>query len=75
MKKKQKKELFSKTIPELSLLLKETREKLFSFKMDHTRKKLKNTRSIFMTRKEVARILTILKEKEFQKEKEEAKKV
>lgn len=64
MKTKEKKELFAKTIPELKNLLKEKRNELFLQKQELVQKKLKNTKSVFWKRKEIARILTILKEKE-----------
>lgn len=64
MKTKIKKELFAKTIPELKTMLKEKRDELFSLNQELSRKKLKNTRLVFWKRKEIAVILTILKEKE-----------
>jgi len=64
MKTKEKKELFTKTIQELKNLLKEKRNELFSLRQELAQKKLKNTKSVFWKRKEIARILTILKEKE-----------
>lgn len=66
MKTKEKKDLFNKTVPELKLLLKETRDSLFTFRMEHSKKKLKNTRSIFQKRKDIAKILTVIREKEFE---------
>lgn len=65
MKAKEKKELHQKTAEELKIALKETRAELFLQKMEKAQKKLKNLRSIFEKRKKIARILTILKEKEF----------
>lgn len=65
MKTKEKKDLFTKTIPELKLLLKEAKESLFKMKMELSKKKLKDTRSIFKKRKDVAKILTVIKEKNF----------
>jgi len=64
MKTKEKKELFVKTIQELKNLLKEKRNELFSIKQELAQKKLKNTKSVFWKKKEIARILTIIKEKE-----------
>ncbi|MFH1186802.1 MAG: 50S ribosomal protein L29 [Candidatus Levyibacteriota bacterium] len=66
MKTKDKKDLFTKDIKELKNMLKEARDALFSLKMEKTQNKLKNTRSIFFKRKEIARILTIMKRKEFE---------
>lgn len=65
MKIKEKKELRQKSINELRLLLQQVKEELFSLRLEKVQKKLKNTSSIFQKRKDIARILTILKEKEF----------
>lgn len=62
--KKDLKEIVSKTEKELRDLVKEKREELFHLNLDLRQNKLKNTRSIFNTRKEIARILTLIKEKE-----------
>lgn len=64
MKIKQRKELHQKTMDELKTALKEARGKLFDLKLERAQKKLKNTRSIFETRKNIARIATIVKGKE-----------
>lgn len=64
MKTKTKKELHVKTASELKTALKEAKEELFSLRLQKTQKKLKNLRSIFEKRKDIAKILTILKEKE-----------
>lgn len=69
MKTKEKKQLFEKDIKELRVALKEAREKLFSFKLEKMQMKLKNTRAIFLKRKEIAQILTALREKEMKNEK------
>jgi ribosomal protein L29 len=66
MKTKDKKDLFTKDIKELKNMLSEGRDALFSLKMEKSQNKLKNTRSIFMKRKEIARILTALRRKEFE---------
>lgn len=65
MKIKEKKDLQQKSINELRLLLKQVKEELFSLSLEKVQKKLKNTSSISQKRKNIARILTILKEKEF----------
>ncbi len=64
MKTKQKKELASKTESELKTLLKETKATLAQFRLDKTQFKLKNTRSIFFQRKQMAMIQTFLQGKE-----------
>jgi len=57
------KELRQKTEKELKDLLNENRHKLGQFKFDLASKKLKNVRQIRELRKDIARILNILKEK------------
>ena len=64
MKKKNKKELFTKTIDELRKSLAEKRDELFLARQDLAQNKLKNVRSIFWKRKEIAQILTEIREKE-----------
>lgn len=62
--KKDMKEIYSRTEKELKVLLFEKKKELFNLKLDNKQNKLKNTRIIFNTRKEIARILTLIKEKE-----------
>lgn len=64
MRTKELKELHTKTVDELKKMLAETRENLFHLQMDQKQMKLKNTRAVMMRRKDVARILTILRGKE-----------
>ena len=64
MKSRDKKELFTKSEKELRKALKEARESLFNLNLDNRQNKLKNTRQIFWKKKEIALILTALKEKE-----------
>ena len=52
------------TAEELTAKLKEAREKLFKLKFAHKTTPLKNPLDIRFTRKEVARIITILKLKQ-----------
>ncbi|PIS38656.1 MAG: 50S ribosomal protein L29 [Candidatus Nealsonbacteria bacterium CG08_land_8_20_14_0_20_43_11] len=56
------KELRQRPIVELEQLLKENREKLRQSRFDLTAGKLKNVKIIANTRKEIARILTLIKE-------------
>lgn len=63
-----KKEIREKNKEELEKLLREKREYLQKLKLDLSLGKLKNYREISKTKKEVARILTILREKTCQKE-------
>ncbi len=67
MKKKEKEELFTKTVQELRKMLEEKRNELFQLSQDLAAGKLKNTRSIFHKKKNISRILTILREKELSK--------
>ena len=67
MKTKDKQALHTKTIGELKKLLQDLKSTLFSLSLDKTQNKLKNTRSIYLRRKEVAQIATVLREKELEK--------
>lgn len=66
MKVNDKKELHSKDAVELRKMLKDGHELLLSLKLDREQNKLKNTRGIFNTRKNIAIIKTILRGKEEQ---------
>lgn len=66
MKSKDKKDLFTKSATELKKRLNDGRDELFNLKLDLSQNKLKNTKSITLKRKEIALILTALKEKEFE---------
>ncbi|MBI2032081.1 MAG: 50S ribosomal protein L29 [Candidatus Levybacteria bacterium] len=67
MKTKEKKEVFSKDIKELKNRLKEAREQLFEMRMDFSQNKLKNSRQLFFKRREIAQIMTVIREKELVK--------
>jgi len=54
------KELKQKTAGELAVMLKENREKIRALRFDLASKKLKNTKELATTRKQIAQILTIL---------------
>ena len=64
MKSKDKKELFAKSDKELKKILAEAREAVLDINLDLKQNKLKNTRSLFWKRKEIALIKTALREKE-----------
>jgi len=64
MKSKEKKEIFAKTLIELRKNLKEAKEEVTNLNLEKAQNKLKNTRSIFWKKKEIAYILTAIKEKE-----------
>lgn len=60
MKKKDITALHTKDIKELLVSKKEIQDALFKLRLEKSQKKLKNLRSIFMKRKDIARILTVL---------------
>jgi ribosomal protein L29 len=64
MKSKDKKELFTRNEKELRKALKEARGLLLNLVLDNKQNKIKNTRQIFWKKKEIALILTALREKE-----------
>lgn len=63
MKRKDVEELHTKDMGELKAILKEVRDSLFKAMMDQKMFKLKDLRSIFRLRKDIARILTIINKK------------
>lgn len=65
MKSKEKKELLSKTVKELRVLVRELRETVIDLNLDKSQHKLKNERQIFNKKKDIARVLTAMKEVEF----------
>ena len=69
MKTRDKKEIFTKNDNELKKLLNEAKNSLFNLNLEKRQNKLKNTRQIFWKKKEIAYILTALKEKELAKQK------
>lgn len=64
MKLKDKQTFRANTLGELKNLLEKARNELFLFRLDKAQKKDKNTRSIFLKRKEIALISTLIREKE-----------
>ena len=64
MKTKTRNELHAKTIAELKTSLNEAKDAVVSLLLEKMHNKLKNTRSIFLKRKEIAILSTIIKEKE-----------
>ena len=69
MKSKDIKALHSKDMPELRKMLKEVQTHLADARLEQSMFKLKNTRSLFTKRKEMAVIKTIMKEKEMEHDK------
>lgn len=59
-----KKDIKTKTIPELKKELFEARNNLFDLKLEKSQNKLKNLRAIFHKRKDIARLLTKIREME-----------
>lgn len=64
MKRKEKENIKLRSEKELRNLLKESEDLLFKLKLEKSQNKLKNLRSIFIERKKIALILTIINEKE-----------
>lgn len=57
------KDLRLKTLPELFKILKEERQKLFNLRIEKSLGKLKKTHLLKLTRKNIARLLTVIREK------------
>lgn len=57
------KDLTLKNIPALQELITTLRSELFNLKTEIAKKKIKNVRAVKMKRKEIARVLTVLKKK------------
>ncbi len=68
MKKADKKELKMKSVSELQKHLQDGYEILAQLRMDNIQSKLKNTRSITNTRKDIAVIKTMIVEKSYEPE-------
>lgn len=68
------KDISGKTDKDIKDFLHEKRDELSNLKLDNKMNKLKNTRSIFNTRKDIAKILTLMREKELAFEKDESAK-
>ena len=66
MKSKDRKDIFTKTDKELKKILLDAKDSLFNLRIDLSQNKLKNTTSIVLKRKEIALILTVLRQKEFE---------
>lgn len=64
MKLKDRKQIFEKTEKELIKSLSLAKEELFKLNMELAQRKLKNTRQIFWKKKEIAYVLTALREKQ-----------
>ena len=62
MKTVDKKILPAKTVKDLEKMVDEAYKTLNQLKLDHVQNKLKNTRSIFTTRKEIAVLQSVLQQ-------------
>lgn len=62
MKTTDKKDLQTKSVKELQKLVEEAKKALTQLKLDHAQAKVKDTRSIFNKRKEIAIMQTVLQQ-------------
>lgn len=72
MKTTDKKTLQTKSAKELQKLVAETKKTLQQLMFDHSQNKVKNTRSIFNTRKEIAVMQSVLQTVKLKEKEEEA---
>lgn len=66
MKRKDIKDIRTKTLKELKSLVGTAREELLTLNLSKSQNKLKDLRSIFWKKKDIARMLTVIREKEFE---------
>lgn len=64
MKKNDRNKMREKDVSELKSMVTEAKNALLSLRLDFSMGKVKNTKALFEKRKEIARMLTYLKEKE-----------
>ncbi len=64
MKKEKKVELHEQSIEELKKMLMDTQKELASARLDHSRGKIKNVRTLRSLRTVIARVKTVLRGKE-----------
>jgi len=69
MKFNEIKELHNKSLTELKTLLKEAKNELAKLKMDLAVKKLKNVHAVLLKRRDISRLMTVIREKELMEEK------
>lgn len=65
MKRGEIKQLRGKSLEELRKMLMETKEELGKLRMEKSSQKLKKIHALKIKRKDIARMLTIIREKEF----------
>ena len=75
MKTTDKKALAVKSVKELQKLIDETYKNLNQLRLDHVQNKLKNTRSIFNTRKEIAVMQSVLQQVKLKEKEVESNKL
>lgn len=68
MKTRDKKALHLKSLEDIRGLIAQAKDALFGLKLDKVQNKLKNTRQLFVKRREIAQMLTIARGKELSKE-------
>jgi ribosomal protein L29 len=61
-----KQNLVNNSLPELQLLLTKFKEEAFKSRMDLRSNKLKDVHAVYKKRKEIARIKTVIREKELE---------
>ena len=64
MKKKDTNDIHVKTQEELKKMLDEARHDLVGFQLEQAQRKLKNTKSLATKKDDIARLLTVMREKE-----------
>jgi ribosomal protein L29 len=64
MKTKDKKELHLKSIKELNNMVTKAKDEIVALNLDKIQNKLKNTSQLWIKRKEIAQMLTIIRMKE-----------
>ena len=64
MKEKELKELKAMTVADLEKKLKDLKEEIFALRFQHATKQLENPMRITTVRKDIARVKTILREKQ-----------
>jgi ribosomal protein L29 len=70
MKSKDRKELHLKSLEDLKKLAMDAKDALSDLALDKAQNKLKNTSQLSVKRKEIAQMLTLVREKELQEEME-----
>jgi ribosomal protein L29 len=74
MKNKDKADLHLKSQEELRKLLLETKQELIGLQLEQAQRKLKNTKSMALKKDDIARLQTIMREKELAEKRENTSK-